>query len=167
MRIANRSILLAFILCAFAAPILAADAPPDPAIAARLLALVNQVRGNAGLAAVQLNPALGAVAQSLANDLARRGALSHQDSAGAGIDARFLQGGYRYSIAAELVAGAHATPEEVMADWMANPSNRDELLMADLEDAGVGYVLAPSSDPLKPASGYWVLDMAAPIVRNY
>ena len=54
-----------------------------------------------------------------------------------------------------------------MADWMANPSNRDELLMADLEDAGVGYVLAPSSDPLKPASGYWVLDMAAPIVRNY
>lgn len=167
MSIANRSILLAFVICVLVAPGIAAGQAVNPAVVARLLAQVNQARSDAGLAPVRPNPELGAVAQSLADDLARRGVLSHEDSKGAGIDSRFLQGGYRYEIAVELVAAPHSNPEGVIADSMANPSNRVELLTPAVQDAGIGYATAPSGDVLNPTSGYWVLDMGAPIVVHY
>ncbi|HEY6334434.1 MAG TPA: CAP domain-containing protein [Alphaproteobacteria bacterium] len=167
MNIAKPSILFAFVICLVAAPAMAAGPAADPAAAANLLALVNQARSNAGLAPVHANPELGAAAQSLAEDLARRGVLSHEDSKGAGIDVRFLQSGYRYSIAAEVVAAPFTKPEDVIADWMANPSNREQILTEDLQDAGVGYAIGPIGSLPGQANGFWVLDMGSPIVVHY
>ncbi|HYB11491.1 MAG TPA: CAP domain-containing protein [Alphaproteobacteria bacterium] len=167
MKIAKSSVLFAILMSLSAVPATAVGPAADPAAAANLLALVNRARSDAGLAPVHPNAELTAVAQSMADDLARRGVLSHVDSNGAGIDARFLQAGYRYSIAVEVVAAPHADPQEVIADWMANPSNREQILTDDLNDAGVGYATTATNNSSGPASGFWVLDMGSPIVVHF
>lgn len=166
MKIVTRGALLGCLVLASAAPIRAQQTQPNPAIAARVIDLVNQARRQAGLSPVAPNGALMRAAQALAEDLAARRTLSHVDSKGTGLDARFVQVGYIAAVAVELVGGGRATAEETVADWMANPDNRDTLLTPAVSDAGVGYFVRADESERTGLRYYWVLDMAEAVERG-
>lgn len=158
--------LVGCLVLGLAAPTRAQQAQLNPAIAARMIALVNQARKEAGLPAVALNANLTRAAQALAEDLAARRILSHQDSKGAGLDARLVQASYIAAVAVELVAGGRATVEETVTDWMSNPDNHETLLTAAVSDAGVGYFVRADETEGTGLRYYWVLDMAEAVERG-
>lgn len=166
MKVLIRCALVGCLVLALAAPTRAQQAQPNPAIAARMIDLVNQARRQAGLPPVALNASLTRAAQALAEDLAARRILSHRDSKGAGLDARFVQAGYIAAVAVELVAGGRATVEETVADWMSNPDNRETLLTPTVSDAGVGYSVRADETETTGLRYYWVLDMAQAVERG-
>lgn len=137
-------------------------------MAQRMLVLVNHARAAAGLTPVALEPRLMQVAQAMAQDLARRRTLAHEDGQGQGMAQRFTAAGYPYAIADEDMAAGRMTPQETLADWMASPLHRDNFLNPAVRDAGIGYVYRPDD---RPGSGlgygyYWVLDLGVQLVRS-
>lgn len=166
MKNAIRCVLLGCLALGLAAPVWAQQTQLGPVIAARLLQLVNQERERAGVSPVTLNENLSRAAQALADDLAAHGVLSHQDSRGAGLDARLVQAGYIAAVSAELVAGGRATAEQTVADWLANPINRETLLTPTVSDAGVGYAVRAEETEESARRYYWVLDMAQAVERG-
>jgi len=161
-----RCALLGCLVLTLAAPARAQQVQPNPAIASRMIDLVNQARRQAGLTPVALNAMLARAAQALAEDLAARRILSHQDGKGAGLDARLVQAGYIAAVSVELVAGGDATVEETVADWMSNPDNRETLLTPTVSDAGVGYFVRADETEQTGLRYYWVLDMAQAVERG-
>ncbi len=127
-----------------------AQAPGD---AARVLALVNAERARAGLGPLRPAPALGAAAQRFACDLAAQGRLSHRGSDGSSLSERLARQGLAASFVAENVAAGQDSPEWVVAEWMASPHHRANILRPNLTQLGLG--LAISDQP------YWVLDLAS------
>lgn len=158
--------LLGCLVLALATPAPAQQAQPNPAISARMIDLVNQARKQAGAPPVALNANLTRAAQALAEDLAARRVLSHQDSKGAGLDARLVQVGYIAAVSVELVAAGRATVEETIADWMSHPDNRETLLTPTVSDAGVGYFVRADETAETGLRYYWVLDMAQAVERG-
>ena len=161
-----RGVVLGCLALGLAVPAWAQQTELGPAIAAQLLRLVNQERERAGVSPVTLNETLTRAAQALADDLAAHSVLSHQDSRGAGLDARLVQAGYIAAVSAELVAGGRATAEETVADWLASPNNRETLLTPTVSDAGVGYAVRADQTEGTGLRYYWVLDMAQAVERG-
>lgn len=140
----------------------------EATMAQRMLVLVNQARSKAGVPSVVLEPRLMKVAQAMAQDLARRRTLSHEDAEGHGIAQRFTLARYPYAIANEDVAAGRNTPQQTLADWMASPLDRDNILSPAVHDIGIGYVYRPDD---RSASGlgygyYWVIDLGVQLVRS-
>jgi uncharacterized protein YkwD len=138
----------------------------DTAMAGRMIAAVNQARQQAGLGPVAPNVKLGQVAQALANDLAARRMLTHIDTKGRGIGDRFLQADYVYSVADELIAGGRPTPEDVVAQWLASPADRDNLLNPAVQEAGVGIAFRSEDVAVGGLGNYWVLDLGLGVERG-
>ncbi len=147
----------------------ATAAPPLPALAAgsylgptttpdraqRLVELLNQVRAGAGRPALALDPALDRCAQAHSADMAGHSLLSHTGSDGSTAAARLRAAGFGPDVA-EAIAGGQATPEDVVAAWMADPSLRERILEPGLARAGVGYAYSEESRHRH----YWTLDLA-------
>lgn len=145
---------------ALATPAGARDDAATYRLAERLVSAVNAVRARAGLSRIALSPHLGLVAQALAEDLAARRTLSHEDGKGAGLAARLARAGYRYAVAVENLAAGFATPEETVAQWMTSPGHRANMLEPHVTEAGVGFVERLADRPGKGYRYYWALDMA-------
>ena len=141
-------------------------APPDPALASRVIQLVNAARQQRGLAAVVMNQTLMQVAQALADDLAQRRTLSHVDSSGRGIGQRFLAADYVYSLADEAVAAGQGAPETMVAALLSQPGNRDTLMNPDARDAGVGFAARPQDAAAGGIGTYWVIDLGLQVERG-
>lgn len=136
-------------------PASAACPAPDrsAADAARVLHLVNLHRARAGLGALSASAALSDAAHRFACDLARRTSLSHTGSDGADLRERLARAGAVAGLMAENVAAGQVSPEEVVADWMASPHHRDNILRPDLTQLGLGQ-----ADGAMPV---WVLDLSS------
>lgn len=107
-----------------------------------VLQLVNQARADQGLAPLTTAPALTAAAQTRAEELTV--SYSHTRPDGSSCFTALDQAGVAYRAAGENIAAGYATPEDVVAGWMASDGHRANLLSEDFTQMGLGY--APAED---------------------
>ncbi len=125
-------------------------------LAQRLLALINDERRKRGLAPLSLDAALAASAQAHAQAMAAAGDIAHQLPGEPSLEARVESAGYvGWSALAENLAWGLATPEEVVAYWLANPTHRHILLDPAYAEAGVGHYLSSEN------GHFWALDLGS------
>jgi uncharacterized protein YkwD len=121
--------------------------------AARVVELVNSVRSRAGCPNLTVNAKLTMAAQDHSKDMAAYSNMSHTGSDGSSPDGRITSAGYRWSSYGENIAYGYATPESVMAVWMASPGHRRNILDCSFKEIGVGLA--------QPGS-YWTQDFGTP-----
>ncbi|MEV4684364.1 CAP domain-containing protein [Streptomyces kurssanovii] len=115
----------------------ATDAPASGNVS-RVVALVNSERSKAGCSPVTLNAKLTKAAQAHSEDMAAHRNMSHTGSDGSDAGARITRAGYTWSTYGENVAYGYATPESVMAAWMASPGHKRNILDCGFKEIGVG-----------------------------
>ncbi|MFF5142733.1 CAP domain-containing protein [Streptomyces sp. NPDC013157] len=142
----------------------AASAAPKPSsspkaaatasgVVARVLELVNAERGKVGCSALTLNTTLTKVAQAHSEDMALHQNMSHSGSDGSSPGDRITGAGYTWSAYGENVAYGYASPEQVMAAWMASPGHKANILNCAFKEIGVG---------LAQPDSYWTQDFGTP-----
>jgi uncharacterized protein YkwD len=138
----------------------AALADLDPTFEQALLPLVNQVRAQHRLPPVRLDPRLTAAARDYARELAGRRLIDHTGLDGRHANDRIESQGYLWSFAGENLAAGTADARETVANWMASPGHRANLLSPDARDIGAAREIA--TDPGNPYRSYDVLVLARP-----
>ena len=130
---------------------------------ARVITLVNRERARRGLRPVRVRWHLTRSARYHARDMAKRNRLTHYSSNGYSVGKRLLyfgyrRSGYRYWTVGENIARGkagtlYATPEAIVASWMASYGHRKVMLRQVYRDVGVGV--------RKSTNGhyYYTLDM--------
>ncbi|MER5795805.1 CAP domain-containing protein [Streptomyces sp. NPDC001980] len=116
-----------------------------------MLELVNAERSKVGCSALTLNTTLSKVAQAHSEDMALHQNMSHVGSDGSSPGDRITSAGYTWSAYGENVAYGYASPEQVMAGWMASPGHKANILNCTFKEIGVG---------LAQPNSYWTQDFA-------
>ncbi|MFF3906357.1 CAP domain-containing protein [Streptomyces sp. NPDC001848] len=125
-----------------------ASSAPSSATA-RVVALVNSERAQAGCAPLSVNSKLAKAAQEHSADMAAHRNMSHTGSDGSSPGDRITAAGYSWSSYGENIAYGYSTPESVMAAWMASPGHKRNILDCGFKEIGVGLA--------QPGS-YWTQD---------
>jgi uncharacterized protein YkwD len=126
-----------------------ADGAPD-----RVLALTNAERANAGLGPLEPSPELAAAAQAYADVLSQGGCFEHTCGPVPELADRLGQVGYvGWQRIGENIAAGYATPEAVIAAWLASPGHRANLLSANYTEMGVGTISVDAG-----YGTYWAAD---------
>jgi len=116
--------------------------------------LTNLERQKAGLPTLAANAQLTKAAQDYAAVLAGGTCFSHR--CGSTMTERIQAAGYtNWSSIGENIAAGQATPEAVVASWMASPDHRANILSANYREIGVGFVRGGAY------SYYWVQEFGA------
>ncbi len=110
-----------------------------------LMNAINEVRIAAGMPVLNLDARLATAARAHSQDMAAHNRLSHTGSDGSSLQTRLAKTGYPLSSASELVAGAEASPRNLVALWMGNSDYRN-ILLNTWQDIGVGFVTQPDTD---------------------
>ncbi|MGW4914472.1 CAP domain-containing protein [Streptomyces sp. NPDC004270] len=118
-------------------------------VVARIVELVNAERSKVGCSALTLNKTLSKVAQAHSEDMALHQNMSHSGSDGSSPGDRITSAGYTWSAYGENVAYGYASPEQVMAGWMASPGHKANILNCTFKEIGVG---------LAQPNSYWTQD---------
>lgn len=128
------------------------NVPSDnPDFEQRVFQLVNQERAQRGLSEYNWNENLARAARYHALDMATDDYFSHDTMDRVDGDLKFVckvcwrTYYFDKSSAGENIAAGQNTPEQVVADWMASPGHRANILGATFDSIGVGYV-----------KGHWV-----------
>lgn len=110
----------------------------DHAYEARVLQLVNVERARYGLAPLTYNRQLDQASEAHNSHMAAVGQMAH-DGIGDGTPGSRIQAtGFNRSWG-ENVATGQLTPEQVVAEWMASPGHRRNILDAEYRQLGVAY----------------------------
>ena len=137
----------------------AAGQAVDRAAAFAMQDAVNFAREYHELDPLSLDVDLSRAAQDHAEDLARRGELSHRSLEGGRLVDRLRVVGYRYRLAAENLAAGPPRADSAVILWLDSPGHRRNLLLEGVTAIGVGYAKAAS--PEDRFRHYWVLVLAA------
>lgn len=129
---------------------------PEPSPEERVNRLVNRHRAAAGCGPLRVDPELAAVAAAYGREMVRRGFYGHEGPGGSDPGGRMTAGGYTWSAWAENLARGQADPTTVVADWMADPPHRANLLDCRFRDTGVAAVPGPDGT-------IWVQELASPL----
>jgi uncharacterized protein YkwD len=132
---------------------------PDRAAASAMRDAVNFVREYHGLVPLALDIDLSRAAQGHAEELARRGELSHRGLDGSRLGNHLREVDYPYSVAAENLAAGPPEADGAVILWLNSPGHRRNLLLEGVTAIGVGYARAPARDDR--FRHYWVLVLAA------
>ncbi len=114
------------------------------AAAAAVTCLVNAERTSRGLPALRRDACLSQAADRFAADMVRRTFFAHSSPTGASLRDRLLSanygdgGGWRAGEALGWGTGSRATPEALVAEWLASLPHRRILLSSDFRELGVG-----------------------------
>jgi uncharacterized protein YkwD len=118
------------------------------AFEADILAGVNNERVAAGLAPLQLDGALVAVARERSNDMVQQGYFGHTSPTGQTAFSLLDQYGVPYGWAGENLARNNYPDEEAVAvamrDWMASDGHRENMLNVHYTAIGVGAAVDAS-----------------------
>ncbi len=136
----------------------ASAAPSDESsYVARVLDLTNAERQKVGLAPLALNQELTDSAQTYSTVLASSGCFAHTCGAVPDFTDRDAVAGYTgWSSIGENIAAGYATPEAVVAGWMASPGHRANILSSDYTEIGIGL-----ADGGAPYGTYWTQEFGA------
>ncbi len=127
------------------------DKPPPPPVdpsTSNLVKLHNQFRAANGLAPLVVDARLMRAAQDYAEEMARRGVLSHFSADGSTPWDRMVRAGYNWSNASENIASGYTTDEDVMTGWINSPGHRADIL-GPYSNIGTGR-----------SGNWWVCDFA-------
>ncbi|MEM9754704.1 MAG: CAP domain-containing protein [Pseudomonadota bacterium] len=114
--------------------------------------LISAERARVGISAPLIqHPALQAAAQVHADDIARRGGLSHTGSDGSQVWDRVSRAGYVHCFVAENIARGQPDVPSVIRAWIGSPGHYRNMV----NPAAVHFGFARSSD-------VWVLVLARP-----
>ena len=112
---------------------------PGTANANKMLALINGQRAAVGAPPVQLCAALAVAAQRHSQDQGDHGRISHTGSDGSSLQQRAESAGYHgWTALGENVAMGQHSIDQVMADWMASPGHRANILNPTYTSVGFG-----------------------------
>ena len=103
---------------------------------------------------------LAATARVHALDMAAHDRVSHEASDGRTLAQRLRDGGYRFSMAGENVAGGQKSVSAALAAWLASPPHCSALMKAEFSDAGLACVRREPG----VYRTHWVLHLATPLV---
>ena len=149
----SRSPKVIFVLLVCAAVGFAEGASSESAAAEQeLFRMINHERAQAGVAELQWNEWLAQAARKHAEEMARRGQLSHQFTGEPGLRERIAATKLRFNASAENVAFG-PTPAGITDDWMHSPGHRANIL--DGQYNAIGVAVARRGDEL-----YAVTDFA-------
>jgi uncharacterized protein YkwD len=109
--------------------------------------------------ALHWSATLAATARVHALDMAAHDRVSHEASDGHALAQRLRDGGYRFSVAGENVAGGQKTVAATLAAWLASPPHCSALMKAEFRDAGMACVRRDQG----VFRTHWVLHLAAPL----
>jgi uncharacterized protein YkwD len=129
---------------------------PAPTPQQQVVDLVNQHRAAAGRAPLAVHGTLTVAAQGHADDQAQRGSMSHVGSDGSNAAVRYQRQGYPVRNWGENVAVGYATPEAVVAAWMASPSHRANIVSGAFSQIGVAVAYSANGTP------YWTMALGHP-----
>jgi uncharacterized protein YkwD len=114
-------------------------------VRAATICLVNQQRAAAGLGALRENAALDAAAQAHSDDMVASDYFDHVAPTGSDMLSRIVTAGFatldNVLDAGENIAaagGSLATPSATVANWMASPDHRANILDPTFEQTGMG-----------------------------
>jgi uncharacterized protein YkwD len=123
-------------------------------------ALVNGERTSKGMPTISRSARLDAAAFAHGQDMAEKNFFSHVSSDGSRLASRVARQGYGACFAAENIGwgSPYASPDAMMAGWMASPGHRQNILASKATEFGYAKVNDPdgSHDPL------WVMVFGRP-----
>ena len=124
-----------------------------------VLARVNEVRREAGVPPVELEPRLSAAAQAHADDMLARSYYAHRSLDGTVPHDRVRARGYVSDLVAENIAAGHFNVETVMEAWLHSVDHRRNIVDRRFTQLGVGIAVGTYEHRYKVM---WVQDFARP-----
>jgi uncharacterized protein YkwD len=146
---------------AVAAP--CADAALPPAASSRVRAraavvcLLNRERAARGLRALRDRATLRDAAGRYARSMVVHDFFAHVSPGGSTLQRRAARAGYASGTLGENIAaatGADASPQAIVAAWMASSGHRRNILDPDYRDVGVGVASGMPTTSIRPAATY-------------
>ena len=125
------------------------------AVAARVLALVNDARKQdrrcgrkkmSAAPALTLSAALTRAAAAHAADMAANNFMGHRGSDGSEAGERVRRAGYQWRVTGENVAAGQPDAETVVKAWLESPGHCVNIMRSEFREMGVAFVAAPHSD---------------------
>jgi uncharacterized protein YkwD len=110
------------------------------ALEQRMIQLVNQDRANHGLAPLQHDPGLTAIAMGHSQDMVEHDFFAHESSRTGKMTDRYAAAGYLAVGSAENLA-INSTIDAAEVALMNSPHHRDNILNRDLTHIGIGIVV--------------------------
>lgn len=112
----------------------------------RVVALINEIRADRGLAKLCVSTALMRGARNHSAEMGARQYFSHNSFSGESFSRRLIRfgytrTGYRYWRAGENIAwgaGLYSTPEIVVDNWMHSAGHRAVILTTSFRNIGIG-----------------------------
>jgi uncharacterized protein YkwD len=133
-------------------------ADPSVALVQRVLKLTNEERLKAGLLPLVMAPGLAESAKWKAQDMASRNYFDHSDGPHHDYVDRASEFGYdNWRYLGENLAAGQPTAEEVVAEWMASPGHRANILRPDYREIGIAF----STDSHSEFRVYWAQEFGA------
>jgi uncharacterized protein YkwD len=128
-------------------------------VEAATLCLIDQVRELGGLDPLAANPSLHVAALGHSVDMVTNDYFAHETPGSGDLLARVTAAGYVLSTAFGYILGeniawgaaSNSTPAATVANWLASPEHRANILDATYRDTGIGVVAAL---PKAVAPGY-------------
>lgn len=105
---------------------------------ARIVQLTNEERRKAGLHELKVSPQLTDSAQQKGNDMLKEDYFAHISPSGVTPWFWLKKVGYNYQVAGENLAVDFTEAEAVVAAWMASPSHRENMLLPEYTEIGIG-----------------------------
>jgi uncharacterized YkwD family protein len=108
--------------------------------AREVLKLVNSERAKAGLQPLVISSKLTDIANTKAKDMADKGYFDHTSPTYGSPFDMLQHFGVKYTAAGENIAAGQKDAAEVMNSWMNSSGHRANILNANYEQIGIGYV---------------------------
>lgn len=105
-----------------------------------VIRLTNEARAENGLEALTADDRLNRAAEGHSDDMAKLDFFSHTGQDGSSAGDRMEDEGYDWRTWGENIAAGQDTPQQVVDGWLNSPGHRANILNANFEDIGVGFV---------------------------
>lgn len=132
------------------------SADPRRALESRVVDLVNARRAEHGCGPVRVDDRLRSVARKHSDAMAAGNFYDHVGPDGVRPEQRISAAGYRWRQWGENLDRGRYDAAQVVADWMASPIHRDNILSCGFKDIGVGVTITPGG------TTWWTQTFAAP-----
>ncbi|MET3575420.1 S-layer homology domain-containing protein [Bhargavaea ullalensis] len=123
---------------------------PSAQVGKESISLVNKERNQHGVAPLQEDSNLDAMAQLKAEEMAEKGYFDHKSPTYGHVNEMAAMFGYSFSRIGENIAWNQHSAEEVTADWMASKGHRANILDPRFTNIGAGFAMN------KAGETYWV-----------
>ena len=113
----------------------------DSSFEERVLQLINVERAKGGLSAVVYNPVLDQAAEKHAVQMGQTNTMAHEGIGDGDPGERIRAEGFRNAWG-ENVAVGQTSPEQVVAEWMASPEHKRNIMDPNFKQSGIAQIQA-------------------------